>query len=259
MTGRLAGKVALISGAGAENSLGGACAQLFAEEGAKLVLGDIQDEQSRALAGKIGDAAHALRLDVTRPGDWDAAIAAAQKRFGRLDILVNAAGISEPGDIESVTDENWRRHMDVNLDGTFYGCRAAVPALKEAGGGSIINISSMLALRPGAMFLSYCASKAAVTILTKCVALHLANTGTNIRCNSVHPGAIETPMLERYVTMNPEISREQAYAGFAENHPMGRCGRPEEVAEACLFLASDASSFTTGTELTVDGGGWIRE
>ena len=258
MSGRLKGKVALISGASEASGIGGTCARLFADEGARVVLGDVQQDIADSLAADIGKAALALALDVTSREDWDRAVARTVAEFGGLHILINAAGISEPGDIETATEENWRRHMSVNLDGTFHGCRAAIPALRNTGsGGSIINISSMLALRPGAMFVSYCASKAAVTMLTKCIALQLADAG--IRCNSVHPGAIETPMLERYLAMDPNMDRETAYAAFAANHPMGRCGRPDEIAEACLFLASDASSFTTGTELTVDGGGFIRE
>ena len=258
MSGRLQGKVALISGASEATGIGGTCARLFATEGARVVLGDIQHDAAARLAADIGDAALALELDVTRRGDWDAAVVRTVSEFGGLHILVNAAGISEPGDIETATEENWRRHMSINLDGTFHGSQAAIPAMRTTGrGGSIINISSMLALRPGAMFVSYCASKAAVTMLTKCTALQLADAA--IRCNSVHPGAIETPMLERYLTMDPNVDRETAYATFAANHPMGRCGRPDEIAEACLFLASDAASFTTGTELTVDGGGFIRE
>ncbi|MEM8826258.1 MAG: glucose 1-dehydrogenase [Pseudomonadota bacterium] len=253
----LENRVALISGAAHPESLGGACAARFANAGAKVMLADVNADDAKDLADTIGPAAQSIHLDVTDRAAWDAAVAATTDAFGGLDILVNAAGISEPGDIETVTEDNWRRHQSINLDGTLYGCQTVISAMRARGGGSIINISSMLALRPGAMFLSYCASKAAVTTLTKCVALQLADA--KIRCNSVHPGAIETPMLERYLALTPDLSREEAYAGFAQNHPMGRCGQPEEVAEACLFLASDRSSFTTGTELTVDGGGTIRE
>jgi 3alpha(or 20beta)-hydroxysteroid dehydrogenase len=258
MTGRLAGKVAFISG-GAEG-LGEATARLFAAEGARVAIGDVQLDKARVVARSIGEAALAVPLDVTVRASWNDAVEAAVQAFGKLNVLVNNAGISEPGDIESVSEAAWRRTMSVNLDGVFYGCQQALPSMiaaKESG--AIVNISSMLALRPGSMFLAYCASKAGVAMLTKCIALHCAKQGYPIRANSVHPGAIETPMLERYLAIVPELSREEAYAGFAANHPMGRCGRPAEVAEACLYLASDASSFTTGTELTVDGGGFIRE
>jgi 3alpha(or 20beta)-hydroxysteroid dehydrogenase len=256
--GRLDGKVALISG-GAEG-LGAATARLFAAEGARIVVGDVQFEKARALAAELGEAVAAVPLDVTVRESWQGAIDTTLSTFGRLNILVNNAGISQPGTIEDTSDELWRRTMAVNLDGVFYGCQTALDPMKAAGQpGAIVNLSSMLALRPGAPFLAYCASKAAVAMLTKCVALHCAKSGYPIRCNSVHPGAIETPMLERYLELMSGVSREAAYQSFAANHPMGRCGEPEEVARACLYLASDESSFTTGAELTVDGGGFIRE
>ena len=256
--GRLDGKVALISG-GAEG-LGAADARRFVAEGARVVIGDIQMDKAQALAAELHDHCHAVPLDVTDRSQWDAAVAATVARFGKLNILVANAGISEPGTIEDLGLDAWRRHRAINLDGVFHGVQAALPALKASGEpGSIIVMSSMLALRPGAIFLAYCASKAAVTMLTKCVALHCAKSGYPIRANTVHPGAIETPMMERYLTLNPALTRDEAYAGFAANHPMGRCGRPDEIANAVLWLASDESSFTTGTELTVDGGGFIRE
>lgn len=255
---RLRGKVAIVSGAA--DGLGAATARLFVAEGASVLLGDIQVDKVMALAAELGPAAAAIDLDVTSPESWACAVGACLDSFGKLNILINSAGISEPGSIEDVSHEAWRRHQSINLDGTFFGCQAAIPAMKAANeDASIVNISSMLALRPGAMFVAYCASKAAVTMLTKCTALQMAASGTRIRANSVHPGAIETPMLERYLALVPGLSREDAYAGFARNHPMGRCGKADEVARACLFLASEDSSFTTGAELTVDGGGFIRE
>jgi 3alpha(or 20beta)-hydroxysteroid dehydrogenase len=256
--GQLSGKVALISG-GAEG-LGAATARAFVAAGGRVMLGDIQFDKARALARALGEACDAVLLDVTLPESWDAAVAATLKSFGKLNILVNNAGISEPGTASEVSKEAWNRTMRINLDGVFHGTQAALPAMVAAGEtGSIVNLSSMLALRPGTIFAAYCASKAAVAMLTKCTALECAAKGWPIRANSVHPGAIETPMLDRYLAMTPDLSREEAYAGFAKSHPMGRCGKPEEIAQACLFLASDASSFTTGTELTVDGGGFIRE
>ena len=255
---QLAGKVALISG-GAEG-LGAATARAFIAAGGRVMLGDIQFDKARALARELGEACDAVLLDVTVPESWNTAVEATLKSFGKLNILVNNAGISEPGSVSEVEKESWDRTMRINLDGVFHGTQAALPAMVAAGEpGSIVNLSSMLALRPGAIFAAYCASKAAVAMLTKCTALDCAAKGWPIRANSVHPGAIETPMLERYLAFSPELTREQAYAGFAQNHPMGRCGRPDEIAQACLFLASDAASFTTGTELTVDGGGFIRE
>lgn len=255
---QLSGKVALISG-GAEG-LGGATARAFVAAGGRVMIGDIQLEKARALARELGEACDAVLLDVTVPESWDAAVEATLKSFGKLNILVNNAGISEPGGVSDVSKEAWNRTMRINLDGVFHGTQAALAAMVAAGEpGSIVNLSSMLALRPGAIFAAYCASKAGVAMLTKCTALECAAKGWPIRANSVHPGAIETPMLERYLELRPDLTRDEAYAGFAQNHPMGRCGKPEEVAQACLFLASDAASFTTGTELTVDGGGFIRE
>ena len=256
--GRLRGKVALISG-GAEG-LGAATARAFVHEGARVMIGDIQLDKARELARELGDAADAMLLDVTLPESWDAIVEGTLRSFGKLNILVNNAGISEPGGVSEVSKEAWARTMRINLDGVFHGTQAALPAMVAASeNGAIVNISSMLALRPGARFAAYCASKAAVAMLTKCTALECAANGWRIRANSVHPGAIETPMLERYLALMPDLTREQAYAGFAQNHPMGRCGKPEEIAAACVFLASEQASFTTGTELTVDGGGFIRE
>ena len=255
---RLKGKVALISG-GAEG-LGEAIARAFVREGARVMLGDVQVDKAKALARVLGDAADAMLLDVTLPESWEAAVEGTLRSFGKLNILVNNAGISEPGGVSEVSKESWSRTMRINLDGVFHGTQAALPAMVAAAEpGAIVNMSSMLALRPGAMFAAYSASKAAVATLTKCTALECAAKGWPIRANSIHPGAIETPMLERYLALMPELSREEAYKGFAVNHPMGRCGKPEEIAAACLFLASDEASFTTGTELTVDGGGFMRE
>lgn len=258
MSGRLAGKVALISG-GAEG-LGAATARAFVREGARVMLGDIQFDKAKALARELGEAADAVLLDVTLPDSWDAAVEGTLRSFGKINILINNAGISEPGTVSEVSKDAWSRTMRINLDGVFHGTQAALPAMVTAGEtGAIVNLSSLLGLRPGAMFAAYCASKAAVAMLTKCTALECAAKGWPIRANSVHPGAIETPMFERYLAMSPAATHEEAYASFAKSHPMGRCGKPEEIAAACLFLASDEASFTTGTELTVDGGGFIRE
>ena len=256
--GKLAGKVAFISG-GAEG-LGAATARAYVREGARVMLGDIQIDKAKALAHELGDAADAVLLDVTLPESWEAAVEATIRRFGKLNILVNNAGISEPASVSEVSKEAWSRTMRINLDGVFHGTQAALPAMVAAQeSGAIVNLSSMLALRPSAGLVAYCASKAAVTMLTKCTALECAAEGWPIRANSVHPGAIETPMFERYLAMDPALSREAAYARFAKSHPLGRCGKAEEIAAACLFLASDDASFTTGTELTVDGGSFIRE
>ncbi len=178
--------------------------------------------------------------------------------YDKLNVLVNCAGISEPSSIEDATFEHWKKVQSINSDSVFLGCHYGVKAIKENGEpGSIVNISSSLALRAGSMFTAYCASKASVTMLTKCVALHCAEQKYPIRCNSVHPGAIHTPMLERYLDITAEqqgCSREQAQEMFDSFHPMGHCGQPEDIANGVLYLASDESKYVTGTQLSIDGG-----
>lgn len=251
---RLAGKVALISG-GAEG-IGAAVATLFVANGAQVVLGDVQHDKASAFAERLGNA-RAVGLDVRDPAQWDAAVAAARTSFGKLNILCNIAGVSEPGSIADVTLESWERTLAINLTGTLNGCRAALPAIAASGeAGAIVNTGSMLALRVGAGFAAYCASKAAVTALSKVAALECAAAGWPIRVNTVHPGAIRTPMFDRYLSGFPDAATGEAL--FAANHPMGRVGEADEVARAFLFLASDDASFTSGTDLTVDGAGAIR-
>lgn len=253
--GRMSGKVALISG-GAEG-IGAEVGALFVSEGGEVMLADVQLDKAQALAAQLGDAAAAVALDVRDPAQWDAAVAATLDRFGKLTTLCNVAGISEPGTVTEVDRESWDRTLAINLGGTFNGCRAALPAIAAAGQpGAIVNTGSMLALRVGAEFGAYCASKAAVTALSKVIALECAAAGWPIRVNTVHPGAIRTPMYERYVAQFP--SAEEGEAAFVASHPMGRVGEAEEVARAFLFLASDESSFTSGVDLTVDGAGSIR-
>lgn len=249
------GKVALISG-GAEG-IGAEIARQFVAAGGSVMLGDVQADKAAAHAAFLGERAASVPLDVSKLDQWDAAVAATTARFGKLTHLFNVAGISEPGNVEEVDLDSWDRTLAINLNGTFYGCRAAMPAMAASGeSGAIINTGSMLALRVGAGFIAYCATKAAVTAMSKCVALHCAEKGYKIRVNTVHPGAIRTPMFERYLGLFP--SAEEGEAIFAANHPMGRVGEADEVARAALFLASDEASFTTGVDFTVDGGGNFR-
>lgn len=255
--GRMDGRVALISG-GAEG-IGAEVARRFVAEGASVMLGDIQLGKAEALATTLGTRAAAIALDVTRLDQWEAAVAATVARFGKITNLCNIAGISEPGSVVEAPLDSWARTIDINLTGTFNGCRAAIPALVASGEKcAIVNIGSMLALRPGGGFAAYCASKAAVTTLTKCIALDCASNGWPIRANTVHPGAIRTPMFERYLELVPGTPQE-VEAMFAANHPMGRVGEASEVADAILFLSSSEASFTTGSDLPVDGGGWVRQ
>ena len=248
--GRVEGKVALVTGGA--SGIGFATAKLLVDEGAKVVVADLPGaEPERAAAALPGDV-HFAALDVTREDDWIAATDKIMRDFGRLDILVNNAGIVVMKDIEATTLEEWRRVMEVNLDGAFLGCKHAVRAMKDGDGGSIINLSSIAGIVGHGSFAAYCASKGGVRLLTKSVALHCARKGYNIRCNSVHPAFVETPMLEAiYATArDPEKLR----AGWATAAPLGRLAQPIEIAQTILFLASADSAFTTGAEMVVDGG-----
>lgn len=245
--GRLDGKVALISGAA--RGMGASEAALFAREGAKVVLGDILDDVGEATAGEIraggGEAAY-IHLDVTAEDQWRAAVALAEDRYGKLNILVNNAGIPQPRvSLEEMTGEQWDRVMAVNLKGTFLGTKTAIPALRRAGGGSIINTSSTAAIvaSGGA---AYGASKGGVRLLTKTVAMLYAKDG--IRCNSIHPGPVDTE------TIRASQADAVAWAARLNSIPMKRVARPEEIAFAVLYLASDESSYVSGSELVIDGG-----
>lgn len=252
----LEGHVALVTGAA--GGIGLAAARALRADGAAVMLADIDNERLAGAAAGLGEGAAAVMLDVTSRDSWQAAVEATVARFGSLTILVNSAGISEPADIETLTDDAWNRHLAINLSGVVYGMQAAAPAMKASGlPCSIVNVASMLSMRPGAPFIAYCASKAGMVMASKSAALHFANSRVPIRVNTVHPGAIRTPMFERYLALAPD--RAAAEASFAANHPMGRVGEADEVAQAILFLASPRSSFTTGAELPVDGAGHIRD
>ncbi|MBM3926476.1 MAG: SDR family oxidoreductase [SAR202 cluster bacterium] len=249
---RLNGKVALISGSA--RGIGEATARLFAREGAAVIVADVLEAEGRAVAesiAKAGGNARFLKLDVRKENDWQQAVYEAESRFGKLNVLVNNAGVSGAQFGNELTEEAWRFIMDVNSSGVFLGVKAAVPTLKRAGGGSIINMSSQLGV-VGSRFThpAYNASKGAVRTLTKAIAIQYARDG--IRCNSVHPGPIDTPMAAGIFT-DPAVER-QALAQI----PLGRRGHAEEVAYTCLYLASDESSYVTGAELVVDGG-WLAQ
>ena len=247
--GRLNGKVAIITGA--SGGLGAEMVRVFAREGASVVFGDIADEAGQALEREVrqagGDARY-RRLDVTLEDDWRAAVAETVREFGRLDILVNNAGIvPRNAPIEERTVEEWDRTMAVNARGVFLGTRTAIPAMRQAGGGSIVNISSVAAIgQCQLMEAAYAASKGAVRIFTKVTAAQYAREG--IRCNSVHPGPIDTGLL-RDVWSNPEVLNRRLAC-----IPLGRLGAIGEVVAGVLYLASDEASYTTGTELLIDGG-----
>ncbi len=250
---RLEGKVALISGAA--RGQGAVEARMFAQEGAKVVIGDILDAEGQQVEAEINEGGGEcvyVRLDVTSESNWQQAVDTAVARFGKLDVLVNNAGIGSPRGpdgqrvlIEDLTEEQWDRTLDVNAKGVFLGTRAAIPEMRKAGGGSIINISSVAGLVGGATS-AYGASKGAVRLFTKATAIQYAREA--IRANSVHPGVIITAMTESMLA--DEGGRETNLA----RHPIGRLGVPEDVAYGVLFLASDESSFMTGSELVIDGG-----
>lgn len=252
----MSGKVALVTG-GAEG-IGATVARMFVEEGGQALLCDVQIDKARALADELGENAEAFELDVRDLDRWHEAVKAAQDRFGKLTCLFNIAGISEPGNVVDGPLDTWQRTIDINLNGPYYGMRAALPAMEASGApGSIVNIGSMIAIRAAAFVAAYSASKAGLLGLTRSVALDCAERGVPIRANMVHPGAIRTPMYERYKYSGAD-EPENIERDFAATHPMNRIGEPEEVAKACLFLASDDASFTTGCDITVDGGGSIR-
>ncbi len=234
--------------------MGAVEAKLFAREGAKVAIGDVLEDEGRKIEAEINETGGEcifMKLDVTSESNWQEAIAATVTKFGKLDILVNNAGISAHGMVEDVTEEDWDRVMNINAKGVFLGSKVAISEMKNAGGGSIINISSQLGL-VGTDISSpqYQASKGAVRLLTKATAIQYAGHG--IRANSVHPGPIDTPMTEEG-RANPE-----RFAKMMSRIPMGRYGRPEEVANGVLYLASDESSFVTGSELVIDGG-WTAQ
>ena len=235
--GRVEGKVVLISG-GARN-IGGASARMLVAEGAKVVIGDLLDEEGQALADELGDAARYVHLDVTSETDWAAAVALTVAEFGRLDVLFNNAGIFNGGQLQRYKREQWQEMLDVNLTGAFLGMQAAADAMIAAGGGSIINTSSIEGLRGTPWAHGYVASKWGLRGLTKSAAMELAPHG--IRVNSLHPGRIRTPATDAMPDDLIPI-------------PLGRPGLPEEVATFALFLASDESSFATGAEFVMDGG-----
>lgn len=245
---RLTGKVALISG-GARGQ-GAAEARLFAQEGANVVFGDILDEEGKKVEAEIrtqGGKATYVHLDVTREQDWQRAVQTAESQYGKLDILVNNAGIVIRGTIEETSEEDWDRIMAINMKGVFLGTKYAIPAMRRAGGGSIINISSGAGIAPApGTSAAYAATKGGVRIFTKATAVQHAKD--NIRCNSVHPGPIDTPMVR-----GPQTDAARL-AELIGRVPLGRLGTAEEIAYGVLYLASDESSYVTGSELVIDGG-----
>ncbi|KAA9111366.1 SDR family NAD(P)-dependent oxidoreductase [Microbacterium rhizomatis] len=233
----LGGRVCLVTGGA--RGIGEAYVRALHEAGARVVVADLLDEEGSALAAELGERATFVHLDVTDEGQWEAAVAASLRAFGAIDVLVNNAGIANAAPIEHFTTAKWDAVIAVNLTGTFFGCRAVVPAMKAQGHGSIINISSVEGMRGSPGLHGYTAAKFGVRGLTQSLAVELGPFG--IRANSVHPGFIRTQMTTRIDPAHLEI-------------PLGRPGEPADVAGTVVFLASDASAFTSGAEFVVDGG-----
>jgi NAD(P)-dependent dehydrogenase (short-subunit alcohol dehydrogenase family) len=256
MSGRLNGKVALVTGAG--RGIGEAIARAFADEGAHVWVSDLDYRAAGAVVESLETPANAARLDVRREEDWRAAMTAINNSSGRLDVLVNNAGItgletgSAPHDPENCSLEDWRAVHRTNLDGVFLGCKHGLRAMRPIGRGSIVNISSQSGLAGVPHAAAYASSKAAVRNHTKSVALWCAVQGLEIRCNSIHPGPVLTPMWTPLLGEGQE--REERMAGVVRSTPLGRFGLAQEIAAVAVLLASDEAGYMTGAELVIDGG-----
>jgi len=257
--GRVEGKIAIVTGAAA--GIGAATASLLAEEGATVIVADIDDDLGRGMAAAIGAASSFRHLDVTDEGNWTDVVDETCATHGRLDILVNNAGIQVSKGLEDISLADWRQMFSVNADGTFIGTKLAIGAMKASGGGSIINVSSTFAMVADGLNAHYCASKAASRHFTKAAALYCADRRYGIRVNSVHPGVIMTPMLAREIR---DVARERGddttravEAEWNKLTPLG-IGEPLDIAQAIIYLASDESKYVTGSEVVVDGGHIIR-
>ena len=253
MSGRLQGKVAVVTGGA--SGIGASTARIFAREGAKVVVTDVQVDKGHDIARETDGIF--LRHDTTDESQWASVIADTRKKFGRLDVLMNNAGIFIPQTIEDSTLDVWNKVLAVNLTGVMLGCKHAIGAMKENPGGpkgSIVNVSSITGFIGLANGAAYTASKGGVRMLTKSVAVHCARQYKNIRCNSLHPGAIDTPMNQAAFDASGDPEGMRAF--FSSVQPIGRMATSDEMGECALFLASDESSFVTGAELLADGG-WL--
>jgi NAD(P)-dependent dehydrogenase (short-subunit alcohol dehydrogenase family) len=251
--GRAENKVALVTGAA--QGLGAAIAGMLANEGARVMLTDINADGAAATAASINkrraNSAASMYQDVTDEDRWVEVLAATIERFGGLHILVNNAGIGSVASIEDESLEKWHHVHAVDLDSVFLGCKYSIPHIAASGGGSIVNISSISGIIAAHNLAAYNSAKAAVRHLSKSVALHCARSGNNIRCNSVHPVFIDTPILDGMIG---DSDRDNVLQKLGRQVPLGRVGKPDDVAYAVLYLASDESQFVTGSEIRVDGG-----
>lgn len=245
---QLDGKVALITGAA--SGIGAACARTFAREGAMLLLIDLDDVGGQRVGGETGGVF--VRQDVTDETSWPEVVATVERRFGGLHVVVANAGIGIMGPAINMSFTDWRRQMAVNVDGVFLTVKYCIPLMRRSGGGSIIMMSSVAGLRGSAGLAGYSATKGAVRLFAKSIALECAQAGDRIRVNSVHPGIIDTPIWTKLPAGANSPLDPQAIA--AEMVPMGEAGRPEDIADGVMYLASDASRHVTGSELVIDGG-----
>ena len=247
--GRVEGKVALVTGGA--SGLGKASAAMLLREGAHVCITDIDTAGGADAAAALGGGVTFIEHDVTEPESWTAAVAQTVSEFGGLNILVNSAGIAITKTVEETTLEEWRAVHAIDLDGVFLGCKSAIRAITDSGGGSIVNISSISGIIASHNLAAYNSAKAGVRLLSKSVALHCARQRYDIRCNSVHPSFIDTPML---AGLTARYGREEGLEKLGRQIPLGRVGEPDDVAYAVLYLASDESKFMTGAELVIDGG-----
>ncbi|MEM7411272.1 MAG: glucose 1-dehydrogenase [Myxococcota bacterium] len=249
MAGRVAGKVAIVTGGA--SGIGRGTAEVLLREGARVAITDVNESLGREAEKELGSDALFVRHDVTQEADWEHAIAATRERFGPLDVLVNNAGVIEPGDPESSTLALVEKVFAVNFSGVFLGCKYAIAAMRESGGGSIINMSSASGLVGFPTFAVYGASKAAVRGFTKSVAAHCIERGDPIRCNSIHPGGVDTPGIR---SLQARTGVDPATVDNAPEDGRYLAGTPQEIGELVLYLASDASRYMNGSELAIDGG-----
>ena len=264
MAGRVQGKVALVTGGA--SGIGRGCAETLAREGATVVITDIQDEAGQALAASItasGGKTRYLHHDTTREADWESVIGDIEKTDGRLDILVNNAGIAIGSPtITTMSLADWKKQQAVNVEGVFLGCKHALPLMRKAGnGGSIVNMSSVAGLKGSPILAAYCATKGAVRLFTKAIAMECANFKDGVRVNSVHPGIIETPIWLSIANMGQQAGANappDLDAMSTQAVPLGVKGVPADIANGVLWLASEESRYVTGAELVIDGGLTIK-
>ena len=256
MTGILEGKVALVTGGA--RGIGRAICEAYAREGARVAVADRLAEDAQETAGVLGKQGMALTMDVTDRAAIEAGVAAVDDRWGGVDILVNNAGVFNMAPLGEVTPEDYRRQFDINVGGTIFACQAAVPSMRRRGGGAIVNFSSQAGRRGEPNITVYCATKAAVISVTQSLALELAPDG--IRVNAIAPGVVDTPMWDQVDALFAKYEKREKGEKkrlVGEAVPLGRMGRPDDIADPCVFLASDAARYITAQTLNVDGGNWM--